>query len=120
MIRAALALVVLCAASVLAAPRQVSFGAVATPVKALDPFVVTVTVEAPDAGDCTKDVRVTGELRMAGRDPLTSRATCDSPDGAIFRVRFVPPVAGEYDWTVTYTQGEYVRTGRGAITVVAE
>jgi hypothetical protein len=119
-VRAALATLVLCAAPAFAAPRQVTFGAVATPVRVNEPFVVTVTVEAPDAEDCAKDVSVTGHMRLPGREPLTSKGTCDSPDGTTFRVRFVPTAAGEYEWSVRYAQGEYVRTGRGSVTVLAE
>jgi hypothetical protein len=114
----AIGVLVMFAMDVASAPRQVTFGAPATPVRANEPFVVTVTVTAPDASDCDKDVAVHGEMRMAGRDPIQARGACDSRDGSVFRVRFVPAAAGDYDWTVTYRQGDFTRTGRGSITVV--
>jgi hypothetical protein len=116
---ATLALVaVLLAGGLRSAPRQVTFGATATPVGAYDVFEITVTVEAPDAANCFTDAQVTGELRGAGRPPLRVDGFCDSRDGTTYRVRFMPPAAGEYDWTVTLRQPGFERAGHGSITVV--
>ena len=117
---AALAAAALTAATMAfrAPPAQVTFGAQATPVAAYDVFEVTVTVDAPDAANCFTDAEVSGEFGRAGAPPLHTEGFCDSRDGHVFRLRFMPSAPGEYEWTVRYRQAGFERAGRGLITVV--
>jgi hypothetical protein len=111
--------VLLGAGGLRSAPRLVTFGAPATPVEAYDLFEVTVTVEAPDVANCFTGAEVAGELRAAGVAPVRVEGFCDSRDGGVFRVRFMPSTPGEHHWSVTYRQAGFERTGHGSITVVA-
>lgn len=101
------------------APARVTFSAIATPVAVDAVFEVMVAVEAPTAADCVTDVRVTGEFRHeADREAVRVEGSCDSEDGSLFRVRFTPRRPGEYDWRVTYRQGEFERVGAGSLTAI--
>lgn len=101
------------------APRQVTFGAPATPVEVYDVFEITVTVDAPDVANCFTDASVSAEFRRAGAPPITVVGFCDSRDGREFRVRFMPSAPGDYEWSVTYRQAAFERMGHGSITAVA-
>ena len=44
---------------------------------------------------------------------------CDSPDGSVFRIRFMPFSAGEYAFSVTYRQGGFEKAYAGRFQATA-
>src|SRR5262249_1324488 len=80
-------------------------------VEAYDFVEVTLTVAGPDARNPFTDVEVEGQFGKAGTsESIRTDGFCDSADGSLFRIRFMPAAAGEYSYSVTYRQGGFVRS----------
>src|SRR5437762_3333808 len=101
-------------ASTAGAAGNVSFSQPVETVEAYDYVEVIVRVDKPDARNPFLDVTVTGSFSKAdGTGRKTVEGFCDSADGSVFRVRFMPASPGDYTWSVTYRQGanETAHTG---------
>ena len=93
-----------------AAPSNVSFAQSTPTVEAYDFVEVTLTVAGPDARNPFTDVEVEGQFGKAGTsESIRTDGFCDSADGSLFRIRFMPVTPGEYSYTVTYRQGGFVK-----------
>jgi len=100
--------------TLLAAPREVSFSPGGGSVQAYDLFEVTVNVAQPDAGNPFTDVKAVGSFAKAGANGKWNvEGFCDSPDGSVFRIRFMPSSPGDYTYSVTYQQGDFQKTTTG-------
>ncbi len=98
----------------LAAPRGVSFSTAPSQVQAYDFAEITATVDSPDARNPFEDATLTGTFATAdGSKSWNIAGFCDSTDGSIFRIRFMPSKAGSYRFTVTYRQGDFQKTSTG-------
>jgi len=103
--------------SVHGASREVTFAPAASSVQAYDIAEVTVHVASPDAMNPFTDVIVTGTFGKRGEETRTAvEGFCDSPDGSVFRIRFVPSSPGDYTYAVTYRQTGFEKTATGNFT----
>jgi len=103
--------------SVHGASREVTFAPAASSVQAYDIAEVTVHVASPDAMNPFTDVIVTGTFGKRGEQTRTAvEGFCDSPDGSVFRIRFVPSSPGDYTYAVTYRQTGFEKTATGNFT----
>jgi hypothetical protein len=101
-------------ATSLAAPREVSFSPGGGSVEAYDFLEVTVNVAGPDARNPFTDVTLVGTFAKAGTNERRNvEGFCDSPDGSVFRIRFMPLSPGDYTYSVTYRQGDFEKTSTG-------
>jgi hypothetical protein len=99
----------------LAAPSGVSFVQSAGSVEAYDFVEVAVIVANPDAANPFTDVSVHGTFEASnGGARRQVDGFCDSPDGATYRIRFVPPAVGDYKYAITYQQDGYQKQYSGA------
>src|ERR1035437_7315711 len=89
------------------APRDVTFSQSAQTAQAYDFVEVTIHVDAPDAPNPFVDVTVSGEFGRTGQPRMIVDGFCDSADGRVFQIRFMPSIAGEYSYSVAFQQGEY-------------
>jgi Domain of unknown function (DUF5060) len=97
----------------------ISFVPPAATVEAYDFAEVTVRVPSPTAANPFTDVTVHGSFGRAGAGaPIEVDGFCDSADGSVFRIRFMPASPGDYTYTVTYRQGAVERTGHGTFRAV--
>lgn len=106
-------------ATCLAAAVAVKLKQSASTVSTFDFVELTLQVEKPDAANPFTDVAVTGEVTPAGGSPVKVDGFCDAADGSVFRVRFMPRVAGKHTFAVTYRQGAFTNTQRGTFTAKA-
>jgi hypothetical protein len=103
-----------------AAPFEVSFSQPASKVEVYDFVEIVATVAQPDAGNPFTDAAVTGSFGKAGaRERVEVDGFCDSPDGSVFRIRFMPSSAGNYAYSLTYKQGAFEKTQTGGFEAVA-
>ncbi|MDO8539891.1 MAG: DUF5060 domain-containing protein [Opitutaceae bacterium] len=102
-----LLLLVLLPSLALAAPR---FEQSAQRVDCYDFVEVTLTLDAPPAGNPFTDVKVTGEVTPPSGPPVKVTGFCDAADGTLFRWRFMPSKAGEHSFTVTCAQQNGLQT----------
>src|SRR5882724_6438206 len=83
-------LILALAPSLLGAPKKVSFSQQAGSVEAFDFFEVTVDLEDPDAGNPFTDATLRGSFGKTGTEQTAVDGFCDSADGSLFRIRFMP------------------------------
>jgi hypothetical protein len=88
-------------------PGRVRFSQSAPEVEAYDFLEVTVNVDGPDAANPFTEATVEGEFSPAGGEAVRVGGFCDSPDGSLFRIRFMPSRPGEHEYSVVYRQGPY-------------
>ena len=77
---------------------------------------IAIQVEKPDAANPFTDVTVEGQLSRRGSEPVHVDGFCDSADGSVFRIRFLPTSPGDYEYAVTYRQGAYEASHSGKFT----
>ena len=112
---AALMLIAGAAHMALASPANVSFSQSAASVEAYDFVEVTINVASPDAKNPFTDVAVEAQFGKTGESKrLSVDGFCDSADGGVFRVRFMPWAPGEYTYSITYRQGAFAKTISGS------
>jgi Protein of unknown function (DUF4038)/Domain of unknown function (DUF5060) len=105
--------------NVFAAPSNVSFAQSGPSVDAYDFVQVTVNLTNPDARNPFTDVSVSGSFERAGTGQHWQvDGFCDSPNGAVYRIRFMPPSAGKYTYDVSYQQGTFQRKYTGVFQAV--
>jgi len=86
-------------------------------VEVYDFHEVTLNVEQPNAQNPFTDVFVNASFSLSRNEKVNDVAVqgfCDSVDGSVFRVRFMPMETGEYTYSVTYWQDnlQKVHSGR--------
>ena len=96
-----------------AAPRQVTFSQPPAGVEAYDFAEIAIHVEGADAANPFTDVTVRGAFGKSGAQRLDVDGFCDSADGSLFRIRFMPSSPGDYAYSVTYRQGGFEKTETG-------
>lgn len=78
---------------------------------------VTVRPDVPVSGNPFTDTVVEGEFSLVkDGTPMKVDGFCDSPDGSLYRIRFMPAQPGEYRYTVTLRQGEHAISHNGSFT----
>jgi hypothetical protein len=78
---------------------------------------ITLNAKGPDAVNPFTDVAVQGWFAADGGAKMHVDGFCDSTDGSIFRIRFMPSQPGRHGYSVTYRQGAYEATHTGSFTV---
>jgi hypothetical protein len=96
-----------------AATQDVTFVQSADEVERYDFVEVTATVPPPQAANPFTDVEVKGTFGLKGQPPVPVDGFCDSADGRVFRIRFMPARAGEYVYTVSIRLADDARTHAG-------
>ena len=97
-----------------AVPVDVSFSPSAETIEAYDFLEVTLHESEPAAKNPFNDVTVEGRFGKAGENkPLSVEGFCDSADGTVFRIRFMPSSPGDYAYTITYREGDFTKTHAG-------
>ncbi len=104
--------------SAAAEPGRVRFSQSATEVEAYDFVEATMNVEGPDVANPFTDARLEGEFSRRGGQAVRVDGFCDSPDGSVFRIRFMPSSPGPHDYSVVYRQGAYEAQHRGSFVAV--
>ncbi len=102
-----------------AAPSNLSFVQSASSVDAYDFVEVTANVTNPDTSNPFTDASVSGTFeRQDTGQHWQVDGFCDSPNGAVYRIRFTPPYAGKYTYNVSYRQGTFQKNYAGAFQAV--
>jgi hypothetical protein len=88
-------------------------------IEVYDFLEVQIAVASPTTKNPFTEVFVTGKMEKNDHaENFAVEGFCDSPDGTIFRVRFMPLEAGEYGYTVTYWQDNLQRVYSGKFKAV--
>lgn len=101
--------------AVSAEPGNVSFTGPAASVEAYDVAEVTTKVGSFGIGNPFTSASLEGVFATAdGNKHWNVDGFCDSPDGSVFRIRFMPSTPGDYKYEVTYRQGTFEKKTSGA------
>jgi hypothetical protein len=93
---------------------HISFSQSATVIEAFDFIEVTGNVSSPYPKNPFVDASFTGWFEsVTGAQRWKVEGFCDSEDGSIFRIRFMPPAPGDYKYSVEYRQGNASKTSTG-------
>jgi hypothetical protein len=97
-----------------AAPPSVSFSQSAQQVDAYDFIEITVSVAFPDVANPFTDATLSGSFENSnGSKKWQAEGFCDSWDGRIFRIRFMPPEPGEYRFAARYREANFEKNLTG-------
>ena len=98
-------------ASLTAQPQGVEFSKPAASVEAYDFVEIAAKVDRPDAKNPFMDATLSGAFQTRdGSKTWKIEGFCDSTDGSVFRIRFMPSQAGDYSYNVTYRQGSFQKS----------
>lgn len=100
------------------AEPSVQFTPSAAKVNCYDFVEVAIHASGFEARNPFTDVTVDGTFGLEGKDALRVDGFCDSADGSVFRIRFMPSVPGAYQFTVNYRKGGLVKSHHGQFEAV--
>jgi hypothetical protein len=103
------------------APEPVVFTQSAPAIGAYDFIEVTAAMRAPSVGNPFLEGALTGDFEPAGSAPGAAiEGFCDSTNGSLYRIRFMPSKPGSYTFHVTLKLGQESRTYSGQFTATDE
>ena len=95
-------------------PHGVDFSQSTQTLEAFDFVEVTAQVSAPHPANPFTDSYMQGTFKTpAGNKQWNVEGFCDSEDGSVYRVRFMPPTPGDYTYSVEYRQGWFKKISSG-------
>jgi hypothetical protein len=102
------------AAGSLGASKEISFSQSTASVEAYDFVEVAVGATEPGMRNPFTDATLQGSFgKSGGSERINVEGFCDSADGTVFRIRFMPSSPGDYAYSVTYRQGDLEKTHTG-------
>lgn len=104
--------------SVQAAPKDVTFSQSVQSVDTYDFVEIALQVIEPDTGNPFTDVTVTGQFGKSGGERRSVEGFCDSSDGSLYHIRFMPSSTGTHTYSVSYRAGDFEKTHEGTFTAV--
>jgi hypothetical protein len=100
------------------AAKEIRFSGAPGQVEVYDFAEFVVQVTDPDVENPFTEVSVQGVFQLDGHEPIHVDGFCDSKDGRVFRIRFMPTRAGRYEYTIQYKQKGLERAHQGAFSAV--
>jgi len=89
-----------------ASPKAISFSQSSESVEAYDYIELVAHVRGPDASNPFMDATLVGSFSKTDDSKRTQvDGFCDSADGSVFRIRFMPASPGDYSYSLGYHQG---------------
>jgi hypothetical protein len=95
-------------------PEDIAFSQSQAAVEAYDFVEVSIHVKALHVRNPFTDAKVEGNFGKAGHQPIFVRGFCDSEDGSVYRIRFMPNEPGEYTYQITFSEENFTQAQRGA------
>lgn len=100
-------------------PQKVDFAQPPKEVEVYDFAEVVANIAHPDAANPFTDATLSGAFTKAdGTDHREVEGFCDSLDGSVFRIRFMPSSPGDYTFKLSYRQGIYEATQSGVFRAI--
>jgi uncharacterized protein DUF4038/uncharacterized protein DUF5060/collagenase-like protein with putative collagen-binding domain len=98
--------------------EEVSFSQSSSTVDGQDYVELEVDIFHPPSGNPFIDGQLTGSFGPAQGGQIDVEGFCDSDDGSVYRIRFMPAAPGVHHYTVTYRRGGSRWTHEGTFTAV--
>jgi hypothetical protein len=98
---------------------DIAFSASAETVQCYDFVEVTLKLKQPVSGNPFTNVIVSGSFGEADKgNGILVDGFCDSSDGSVYRIRFMPARPGRYSYIVTFQQDNFTRSYTGSFRAV--
>src|SRR5206468_4933412 len=99
-------------------PLSVSFAASSHEIDSYDFVEIVARVSPPHAANPFTGAAIRATFQSTSRnDRWQIDGFCDAEDGSVYRVRFMPPAAGDYTYSVEYRQGWSTKASTGTFRV---
>ncbi|PYX50876.1 MAG: hypothetical protein DMG76_33625, partial [Acidobacteria bacterium] len=83
-------------------------------VEVYDILELSATISSPDAANPFTAATLDGDFSLgSSHEAFHVSGFCDSTDGTIFRIRFMPSKPGTYKFNLVYAQDAFTKTFRG-------
>jgi hypothetical protein len=103
-----------------AVSRDVSLSAPPATVETYDVLELTASTSSPNATNPFTDASLEGDFLLAGSGKSWHvSGFCDSEDGSVFRIRFMPAAAGAYTFNILFSQGAFSKSFKGQFRATA-
>ena len=103
-----------------AAPREIAFSQSSSSVTVYDFVEIDLRVSGPASGNPFTEAVVTGAFGVAGAsERVKVDGFCDSADGSLFRIRFMPSKPGDYAYAVKYADKGFEKSYEGTFHATA-
>jgi len=100
-------------------PGAVAFTRSTDELEAYDFIELTAQVSSPHAANPFTDASLSGVFRNGGDASWSVEGFCDSEEGGVYRLRFMPSAPGDYSYTIWFRQNGWTRSSSGAFHVRA-
>jgi uncharacterized protein DUF4038/uncharacterized protein DUF5060/collagenase-like protein with putative collagen-binding domain len=100
-------------------PGPVTVSASSRQLDAYDFIEITAHVSRPRARNPFSDASILATFERPDNGRWEIEGFCDSDDGSVYRVRFMPSSPGDYRYSIEFRQGWFRRTATGTFRVVA-
>ncbi|HXZ86396.1 MAG TPA: DUF5060 domain-containing protein, partial [Myxococcota bacterium] len=100
-------------------PGRVAFSRSADEVEAYDFVELTAQLSSPHAQNPFTDASLSAVFESAGGKRWQVEGFCDSDDGSVYRVRFMPSAPGDYSYALELRQNGWTRRASGGFRVRA-
>ncbi len=102
-------------------PVPVVFTQSASSVAVFDFIEVSAKVAAPVVQNPFTDASISGDFEQTGSaERVAVEGFCDSADGSVYRIRFMPSIGGTYTFHITFKAGAVTQTYSGTFTAQDE
>jgi hypothetical protein len=98
---------------------DITFTQSADKVDAFDFVEVMIAVKGATAKNPFTDVAIDGQFNPEGADGIPVEGFCDSADGSVYRIRFMPSKPGKHSYSVTFRQGDFTKKHTGTFEAAA-
>ena len=95
---------------------NISFSQSTEALETYDFVEVALNIAEPDVANPFTDAVVEGHFTRADGQSIKVDGFCDSDDGNVFRIRFMPTQPGDYSFSVKYRQGSQETEHSGSFT----
>jgi len=98
--------------------KKVTFSQTAKGLETYDFVEVVAEIESPEAKNPFTEAVLRGSFgKVDGGAMLPVDGFCDSADGSLFRIRFMPSTPGDYRFSIAYKQGSFEAPYSGTFSV---
>ena len=97
-------------------PQEITFSQSAQTIDTYDFIEIRLDVKGPDARNPFTEAVVQGWFESDDGRRVRAEGFCDSADGSVLRIRFMPTKPGVYRYSVKYNQDSYEDAHNGSFT----
>jgi Protein of unknown function (DUF4038)/Domain of unknown function (DUF5060) len=97
--------------------QKIEFSKAKSTIEIYDNQEFTLNLKKPNTKlNPFKNATISGEFMHESGDKTIVEGFCDSQDGSLFKLRFMPKLVGNYTYTINFSQNNKIQKNSGAFT----